>query len=106
MSLRPVDLQVLLPQVSEVNRNQPVQNQQGQTQQQQFAAQLQKQAEMQRQQIQESDKTEGSKIDKEARDRHHGKGEEGGENHKNTPEDDQKANVKDPSKGNLLDIKV
>lgn len=106
MSLRSVDMQVLLPKVSEVNRNQPIQNQQDQTQQQQFAAQMQKQSEMQRQQIQNSDKPEGAKVDRQAREKRGGADREPEREKKGRSGEEGAPEVKDPGKGNLLDIKI
>lgn len=105
MTLRPIDMQVLLPKISEVNRGQPIQNQQDQTEQQQFAAQFQKQAEIQRHQVQNSNKTEGSKIDQQAKEKGSSRQQED-KNAKDRQKDEQTAGTKDPGKGNLLDIKI
>lgn len=105
MSLRSIDLQVLLPQVSEVNKNQPIQNQQSHTQQQQFAAQLEKQTETQRQQVQSSNKSEEGKINQETGSRQRGQDAEHRENRKRQ-EAETKVDVQDPTKGKILDIKI
>lgn len=104
MTVRSIDMQVLLPKISEANRSQPIQNQQNQTQQQQFAAQFQKQADIQRHQVQNSNKSEGSKI---TQDDQKNKSHDQRENHrKDNTEEETAVSAKDPVKGNLLDIKI
>lgn len=105
MSLRSVDLQVHLPQVSEVNKNQQIQNQQSHTQDQQFAAQLQKKTENQRQQVLESNKSEEGRIDQQTKGQHRGQDSEH-QGRRKEQEGESKASAKDPTKGNLLDIKI
>lgn len=106
MSLRSVDLQVVLSQVSEVNKNQPLQNQQSHTQQQQFAAELQKQSENQRQQVQDSKKSEEGKIDQQTKGQRRGQESEHHGSREEQENDETKISAKDPAKGNLLDIKI
>ena len=68
MSLRPTDMQVMLTRVHEASRTQQVNNQQQQNnEQQQFAVQLQKQKEHEQQQVQNSPKSEKSRVEADAR---------------------------------------
>lgn len=105
MTVRSVDMQVLLPKIQEIGKNQQIQNQQDQSQQQQFAAQMQKQTEQQKHQVQTSLKPEGSKIDSgDGKDKQQKKRQ----GHKEEDQENLEGEigVKDPSKGNLLDIKI
>lgn len=105
MTVRSVDMQVLLPKIQEIGKNQQVQNQQDQSQQQQFASQMQKQTEKQKHQVQNSLKPEGNKIT--------AGNEQGKQQQKQKPQEEgardnleEETGVKDPDKGNLLDIKI
>ncbi len=106
MTLRPVDMQVLLPKVSEVNRNQPIQNQQDQTQQQQLAAQFQKQMEVQKQKVHNSEKPDGERIEQKAGEGSPGRDDEARKRRKGGQKQEKQEDIKDPDRGKLFDIKV
>ncbi|ADG82363.1 hypothetical protein [Thermincola potens] len=107
MSLRPVDMQVLIPKIDEVAKSHQIQNQHEEFQQQQFAAQLQKQAELQQKQVTNSPKSEGGKIKKEKeKEKYRQQSGDGKKQRYNAQEEDSPQDFKEPNKGNLLDIKV
>ncbi len=62
MSIRPVDMQVILPHVTDVGKVQAVQNDQAATSQQLFAEKLQREAQMKQEQVQESKRAEFGKV--------------------------------------------
>ena len=62
MSFRPVDMQVILPQVTDAGRVQAVQNNQSNVAQNLFAEKLQKETELRQEQVQKAAKVELSKI--------------------------------------------
>lgn len=62
MSFRPVDMQVILPQVTDAGRVQAVQNNQGNIAQNLFAEKLQKETEQRQEQVQKATKVELGKI--------------------------------------------
>lgn len=98
-------MQVLLPKIAEANRSQPIQSQQSQTEQQQFAAQFQKKVEIQKHQVQDSSKSEGSKIGDEGQRKSSSDRQE--KHHKETgTEDKSEVDAKDPRKGKIFDIKI
>lgn len=105
MTVRSIDMQVLLPKIGEANRSQPIQNQQSQTEQQQFAAQFQKKIEVQKHQVQNSSKSEGSKIGED--DQRKSSSGRQDERRKEPEKGEESAiDVKDPRKGKILDIKI
>lgn len=104
MSLRSVDMQVLLPKVAEALRNQPVQNQQDPSHQQQFALQFQKQAELQRHQVQTSNKSEGTKVGQQSAQNRSPNHENS--RHQDEKEEEQLKDAKDPNRGKFVDIKI
>lgn len=107
MTVRSIDLQVLLPKIAEANRSQPIQNQQSQTEQQQFAAQFQKKVELQKQQVLNSSKSEGSKIGEDNRKSSSGQEQRHKEAGKEaSTEDESKNDARDPRKGKIFDIKI
>lgn len=62
MTIRPIDMQVLIPKATEVGKQQNTLAQQNTVQQQQLAEQMQKTAEMRQQQVQGTNKGEGGKV--------------------------------------------
>lgn len=71
MSIRSIDMQVLIPKATEVGKQQSNIAQQGTLQQQQFAEQMQKTAAVRQQQVQEIVKGQGGKVEREeTKDRH------------------------------------
>lgn len=65
MSIRPIDLQVMLPHVTDIGKVQATQNQQMVVQQQQFAEQMQRQVEARRGQVEGTKKTEMPRVHRE-----------------------------------------
>lgn len=105
MSLRNIDLQVLIPRLQEVGRVQQVQQQQGQEQQQQFAAQFRQAAELMQNKIKESPHSEKGEVQEREASRR-GTRQEGQpqQETQQAPEDGRPA--KDPQRGGLIDIKI
>jgi hypothetical protein len=103
MTIRPVDMQVLLPKVNEVSKVQQAQNNAEQTAKQQFAAQLQKEAALKESQVQGATKGEGLLINKDG-----SKNSHGGHEHEASKDKNELAEeiIKDPKLGNKLDIKI
>ena len=62
MSLRPIDMQVVLPHVTDVGKVQAVQNDQSATSQQLFAEKLMKEAQEKESQVQETQRSEFGKV--------------------------------------------
>lgn len=109
MTVRSIDMQVLLPKIAEANRSQPIQNQQSQTEQQQFAAQFQKKVEIQKHQVQNSSKSEGTKIGEDNQQKSNSNRQEMRHKEAGTEadtEDESKIDAKDPRKGKIFDIKI
>jgi hypothetical protein len=67
MSIRPVDLQVLLPKSSEMTKVQGADNRNEHLMQQQFAEQLQKEVTTQHQQVLNAQKSDNPNVDKDGR---------------------------------------
>lgn len=65
MNIRPIDLQVMLPHVTDIGKVQATQNQQQIVQQQQFAEQLQRQVDARQGQVEKTKKTEMPRIHRE-----------------------------------------
>jgi hypothetical protein len=103
MTIRPVDMQVLLPKVNEVSKIQQTQNNAEQTAQQQFASQLQKEAARKESQVQGTAKGEALLINKDGSKNSH-------EGHEQEPSKDKheliEEIIKDPKLGHKLDIKI
>lgn len=64
MSIRAIDMQVLIPRATEAQKQQSNINQQGALQQQQFAEQMQKLAQVRQQQVQGMVKSQGGKVER------------------------------------------
>ncbi|MDR3349655.1 MAG: hypothetical protein LBO03_08725 [Acidaminococcales bacterium] len=64
MSIRPVDMQVILPHTTDVGKFQAVQNDQAAASQQLFAEKLQKEAILRQEQVQETQRGEFSKVNR------------------------------------------
>ncbi|HWR43138.1 hypothetical protein [Sporomusa sp.] len=62
MSIRSIDMQVLIPRATEAQKHQSNIVQQGALQQQQFAEQMQKTAEVRQHQVQDIVKSQGGKV--------------------------------------------
>ncbi|MDH7479977.1 MAG: hypothetical protein QHH02_08205 [Syntrophomonadaceae bacterium] len=105
MSMRNVDLQVLIPRLQEVGRVQQVQQQQGQEQQQQFAAQFRQAAELLQNKIKESPRSEKGEV-RERETSRRGARHEGQPQQEPQQEAEDTRPAKDPQLGGLIDIKV
>lgn len=106
MSVRPIDLQVLIPRTTEVSRIQQVSDQQAALQQQQSAAEWQRLAANRQQQVQKPQQNVGGKIDPDAH-------QEGGMEHeadhrrdRHRPAEDEEVAGVDPDRGHMIDIKT
>ena len=62
MSIRPIDLQVVLPHAADVGRAQAIQNDQSAVSQQLFAEKLMKEAQEKQGQVQETQRSEFGKV--------------------------------------------
>ncbi len=115
MSIRPVDMQVILPHATDVGKVQAVQNDQTATSQQLFAEKLQREAESRQGQVQESKRAEFGKVtrDKEKEEqkgggqKYHassGKEEEDSEQEKKQHQRVLLSGMTDPVRGKNLDV--
>jgi len=106
MSIRPVDMQVLLPRSSEVNRITNNDNKGSEAQQQQFAQMLTKQAEHEQQQIISAFRSENPTVDKDGSNKN---GREGNKKKKGNQKEEEDVRVQKnavySSKG-IVDIQV
>lgn len=111
MTIRPVDLQVLIPRVTEVGKTQHVNDHQDTLQQQQFAGKWQHISANRQQQVQGTNKDEDGKVGREK----HSKEQSNSKNGQKHQEDKQSntdadmanhASSEDPVRGNLIDIKT
>jgi len=112
VTIRPVDLQVLIPRVTEVGKTQHVTDHQDTLQQQQFAEQWQQISAKREQRVQSTTKSEDGKV---GREKHSSKEQNNSSNgqkyqdvkHSNTDADMvNHASNEDPVRGNLIDIKT
>lgn len=111
MSIRPIDLQVMMPHVTDIGKVQATQNQQMVTQQQQFAEQLQRQVEARQGQVEGTKKTEMPRVHREKSDAggHSGGGrQQGDQESKRHEADSHQAESHgvdfDPVRGHHIDI--
>lgn len=108
LTIRPVDLQVVIPRVTEVAKTQHTTNQQDTLQQQQFAGQWQQIAANRQQQVQGTKKDE-TKVGRERHTQEHSSEKEGQKHHEDKHSDADMENHpsnQDPVRGNLVDIKT
>lgn len=108
MTIRPIDLQVLIPKASEINRVNHVQEIQSQIQQQQFASQFAQAVQNRQKQVQGTKQTEGQRVrlNKDSRGR-------GGNEEQSDTDSQQQGNTEEeavtyinPNLGNHIDIKT
>lgn len=110
MTIKPVDLQVLIPRVTEVGKAQHVMNQQDTLQQQQFAGKWEHIATDRQHQVQSTNKSEDTKVAREKQkeqqkqSKDSSKQKDGKEKH--TDVDGDNPLSKDPARGHLIDIKT
>lgn len=101
MSIRPVDLQVLIHKSSEVHRVQAPDSHRPEVAQQQFAQQMQKELELADQQVVQSHKSEGNNVDKDGKgNSSEYKGKKKRDKRGKTEEKDNKQSL------SLLDLKI
>lgn len=109
LTIRPVDLQVIIPRVTEVSKAQHITDHQETLQQQQFADKWQHISANRQQQVQGTGKNEDSKVgrDNHKKEQNHSKNEQHQHNVKGAEVDTENhASNEDPVRGNLIDIKT
>ena len=107
MVIRPMDLQVLIPKASEINRVNHVQEIQSQIQQQQFAAQFAQAVQNRRKKVQEAKETEGQRVQAKKDSRGRGGNRQGGaEPQQQDSSEDEGGKHLIPNLGNHIDIKT
>lgn len=108
MIIRPMDLQVLIPKASEVNRVNQIQDVQSQLQQQQFAAQFAQAVQSRRKQVPGTTETEGQRIqlNKDSRGRGGGNKESDTEPQQQNSTEEEGGKYVNPNLGNRIDIKT
>ncbi len=108
MTIRPVDLQVVIPRVTEVSKTQHTLNQQETLQQQQFEGKWQQISEKREHQVQGTKKSEESRVgEKHPKEQNHSKdGKKHGEAGKKDHDHGNHPSHEDPVRGNLIDIKT
>lgn len=110
VTIRPIDLQVLIPRVTEVSKTQHTLNQQDILQQQQFEGKWEKISTKREHQVQGTEKSDASKVgERQPKEQNHSKdGKKHGDD-KSGNGDTGKINHPshdDPVRGNLIDIKT
>ena len=110
MTIRPVDLQVVIPRVTEVSKTQHTLNQQDTLQQQQFEGKWQQISTKRERQVQGTKKSEESRVgEKHPQEQNNSKGEKKSRDDKAGKKDADHGNHpshEDPVRGNLIDIKT
>ena len=110
MTIRPVDLQVVIPRVTEVSKIQHAMNQQESLQQQQFEGKWQQISSKLDHQVQNTEKSDKSKVGEKYKEE-----QEKSKNKKKQTDDKQEKKEidkinhpshEDPVRGNLIDIKT
>ncbi len=109
MTIRPMDLQVLIPKASEINRVNQIQDIQSQLQQQQFAAQFEQAMQNRQKQVSGTTETEGQRIrlKKDSRGRGGGGNKESGKKpQQQDAAEGEGGKYANPNLGNHIDIKT
>lgn len=109
LTIRPVDLQVIIPRVTEVGKSQHVGNHQETLQQQQFADKWQHISTNRQKQVQSAEKSDSGKIRREnqPKEEQQAKKDEQKRSSKSKEADmENHASNEDPVRGNLIDIKT
>ncbi len=101
MSIRPIDMQVIIPKSTEVSKIPQAENQKPIQEQQLFANQLEQQTIQNQQQVMQSDKSEKGAI----RDRE-GRNKREAEKRKKKKEQDKKENKKPIGSTSIFDVKI
>lgn len=108
MTIRPIDLQVLIPRVTEVGKAQQIANHQNELQQQQFAEQMKQIAAGRRQQVQRKPAGAGGRVeekDAEEESKNRREREKKKRTGKQPAGDEASSDGKDPVRGHHIDIK-
>lgn len=107
MSIRPLDLQVLIPRTTEVSRAQQTNDHQATLQQQQNAAAQQQLSAARQQQVQRTPQSEGGRIEPDAKREGQGQANHHSrEDHHQADENDSFEGGHDPLRGHHIDIKT
>ncbi|QDR80520.1 hypothetical protein SPTER_18480 [Sporomusa termitida] len=110
VSIRSIDMQVLIPRATEVQKHQNTIAQQGTLQQQQMAEQMQKTAEVRQHQVQDIEKSQSGRVNRdETKDERSSSSYPRQEPAANQVETDEKENPvsgQDPVLGHIIDIKT
>jgi len=111
LTIRPVDLQILIPKVTEVGKNQHHTDHQDTLQQQQFADQWQQVSANRQHQVQGTNKSGDHKVGSEAHPKQQqhsnkGKNQQDDKQNKNDADQVNHASSHDPVRGKLIDIKT
>jgi hypothetical protein len=109
MFIRPMDLQVLIPKASEINRVNQIQDVQSQLQQQQFAAQFAQAVQNRQKQVPGTTETEGQHVhlNKDSRGRGGGDNKESGtEPQQQDSAEEEGGKYVNPNLGKRIDIKT
>ncbi len=109
LTIKPVDLQVLIPKVTEVSKSQHIMDHKDTLQQQQFADKWQHISANRQKQVQGTEQNQSSKIgrDNHSKDQQHSKNEQNQNKVKSTDADTENhASNEDPVRGHLIDIKT
>ena len=103
MAIRPVDMQVMIHRMAEINRATNNDGSRAENQNQAFAQSLQKAVEQDGRQVVNANQTEKSDVDKDGR-----KGDRGRRRRRDgkNPEDEEKGNDAAKGKRNMLDITI
>ncbi len=110
VSIRSIDMQVLVPRATEVQKQQNTMVQQGTLQQQQIAEQMQKTAEIRQHQVQDIEKSQSGRVNrdeaKEERSSQHYPRKDLAANQLETDEEENSISGQDPVLGHIIDIKT
>ena len=113
VSIRPVDLQIIIPRATDVGKTQQSSDHLLMSQQQQIAEQWQQISASRQQKVQSASKTEGGKVHREKEKKNQNKDSK----HGTHPDEEQNSNdtnscsrltvqATDPTRGHLIDIKT
>lgn len=105
MSVRSIDLQVLIPRATEVSRVQQASNHQAELAQQQSAAQWQQLAAARQQQVQHAPQSAGGKVEPDAKEGQ-GRREDGKRDRRREQAEAEAIEGADPVRGHMIDIKT
>lgn len=101
MTIRPIDLQVLIPRTEEINRNQQNHQERNQAGAEKFMLQFQEEVRHRKNQVINSHKSEQEKINSEKREQQN---QRRGKQKKEQRTEEKQEEITDPTKGTLIDI--